>query len=153
MSEINNFTYEYLISQTNNNLSHFIEQFSEQVINNEASLFIGSGVSRNSGYPGWADLLSGCADELKLDIDEVDLYSLAQYYVNKHSDSDLRRIISQKINKLPKSNDLLDCLLEIDFNNIWTTNYDKLIEKGLEEKGISYNVIFSDKNLASVLYH
>lgn len=153
MSEINNFTYEYLISQANNNLSHFIEQFSEQVINNEASLFIGSGVSRNSGYPGWADLLSGCADELKLDIDEVDLYSLAQYYVNKHSDSDLRRIISQKINKLPKSNDLLDCLLEIDFNNIWTTNYDKLIEKGLEEKGISYNVIFSDKNLASIDKH
>ena len=140
MSEINNFTYEYLIAQTNNNLSHFIEQFSEQVINNEASLFIGSGVSQNSGYPGLADLLSGCADELN--IDEIDLYSLAQYYVNKHSDSDLRRIISQKINKFHKSNDLLDCLLEIDFNNIWTTNYDKLIEKGLEEKGISYNVIF-----------
>ena len=153
MPDINNFTYKYLITQTNDNLEHFIEQFSEQVINNEASLFVGSGVSRNSGYPGWADLLSGCADELKLDIDDIDLYSLAQYYVNKHSDSDLRRIISQKINKLPKSNELLDCLLEIDFNNIWTTNYDKLIEKGLEEKGISYNVIFSDKNLASIDKH
>ena len=124
MADINNFTYKYLIDQTNENLEHFIEQFSEQVINNEASLFVGSGVSRNSGYPGWRDLLSGCADKLKL----------AQYYANKHSDSELRKIISQKINRLPKSNELLNYLLEIGFNNIWTTNYDKLIEKGLEEK-------------------
>ena len=65
MADINNFTYKYLIDQTNENLEHFIEQFSEQVINNEASLFVGSGVSRNSGYPGWRDLLSGCADKLK----------------------------------------------------------------------------------------
>ena len=72
--------------------------------------------------------------KLKLDMDEVDLYSLAQYYANKHSDSELRKIISQKINRLPKSNELLNYLLEIGFNNIWTTNYDKLIEKGLEEK-------------------
>ena len=57
-----------------------------------------------------------------------------QYYANKHSDSELRKIISQKINRLPKSNELLNYLLEIGFNNIWTTNYDKLIEKGLEEK-------------------
>ena len=139
-----------LYTVANENLEHFIEQFSEQVINNEASLFVGSGVSRNSGYPGWRDLLSGCADKLKLDMDEVDLYSLAQYYANKHSDSELRKIISQKINRLPKSNELLNYLLEIGFNNIWTTNYDKLIEKGLEEKGISHNVIFSDKNLASI---
>ena len=87
MADINNFTYKYLIDQTNENLEHFIEQFSEQVINNEASLFVGSGVSRNSGYPGWRDLLSGCADKLKLDMDEVDLFSLALYYANNHSDS------------------------------------------------------------------
>lgn len=118
MADINNFTYKYLIDQTNENLEHFIEQFSEQVINNEASLFVGSGVSRNSGYPGWRDLLSGCADKLKLDMDEVDLYSLAQYYANKHSDSELRKIISQKINRLPKSNELLNYLLEIYYRKL-----------------------------------
>lgn len=144
----NNYTYEYLKKQTEDNLAHFIYQFSEKVINNEASLFIGAGVSRNSGYPGWADLLSECADDLNINSNIIDLYSLAQYYANKHSDAELRRIISQKINTLPKSNNLLNDLLEIDFNNIWTTNYDKLIEKGLEEKEKPYNVIFSDKNLS-----
>ncbi len=149
----NNYTYEYLKKQTEDNLAHFIYQFSEKVINNEASLFIGAGVSRNSGYPGWADLLSECADDLNINSNIIDLYSLAQYYANKHSDAELRRIISQKINTLPKSNNLLNDLLEIDFNNIWTTNYDKLIEKGLEEKEKPYNVIFSDKNLSSIDKH
>lgn len=149
----NNYTYEYLKKQTEDNLAHFIYQFSEKVINNEASLFIGAGVSRNSGYPGWADLLSECADDLNINSNTIDLYSLAQYYANKHSDAELRRIISQKINTFPKSNNLLNNLLEIDFNNIWTTNYDKLIEKGLEEKEKPYNVIFSDKNLSSIDKH
>lgn len=149
----NNYTYEYLKKQTEDHLAHFIYQFSEKVINNEASLFIGAGVSRNSGYPGWADLLSECADDLNINSNTIDLYSLAQYYANKHSDAELRRIISQKINTLPKSNNLLNNLLEIDFNNIWTTNYDKLIEKGLEEKEKPYNVIFSDKNLSSIDKH
>ena len=75
----NNYTYEYLKKQTEDNLAHFIYQFSEKVINNEASLFIGAGVSRNSGYPGWADLLSECADDLNINSNTIDLYSLAQY--------------------------------------------------------------------------
>ena len=83
-------------------------------------------------------------------MDEVDLYSLAQYYANKHSDSELRKIISQKINRLPKSNELLNYLLEIGFNNIWTTNYDKLIEKALEKKVFSLMLKLGNKNWASL---
>lgn len=50
--------YERLLTKTADQLPHFYKKFSDQIINNEASLFIGAGVSRNSGYPGWADLLS-----------------------------------------------------------------------------------------------
>lgn len=115
--------YERLLTKTADQLPHFYKKFSDQIINNEASLFIGAGVSRNSGYPGWADLLSECAEELNVDLNKIDLYSLAQYYANEHSDSDLRSIINNKINKIPQeSNLLLNSLLEIGFNSIWTTN-------------------------------
>ena len=73
--------YERLLTKTADQLPHFYKKFSDQIINNEASLFIGAGVSRNSGYPGWADLLSECAEELNVDLNKIDLYSLAQYYV------------------------------------------------------------------------
>ena len=99
--------YERLLTKTADQLPHFYKKFSDQIINNEASLFIGAGVSRNSGYPGWADLLSECAEELNVDLNKIDLYSLAQYYANEHSDSDLRSIINNKINKIPQESNLL----------------------------------------------
>ena len=146
--------YERLLTKTADQLPHFYKKFSDQIINNEASLFIGAGVSRNSGYPGWADLLSECAEELNVDLNKIDLYSLAQYYANEHSDSDLRSIINNKINKIPQeSNLLLNSLLEIGFNSIWTTNYEKSIETELGKKCIPHNIIVNDKNLASIDCH
>ena len=41
-------------------------------------------------------------------------------------------------------------LLEIPYNSIWTTNYDKLIEKGLEKKFIGCNPITRDQDLANI---
>ena len=77
----------------------------------------------------WADLLSECAEELNVDLNKIDLYSLAQYYANEYSDSDLRSIINNKINRIPQeSNLLLNSLLEIGFNSIWTTNYDNSMD-------------------------
>jgi len=140
-----------LLRQTEDYLPHFRNVFSEQVINNNASLFLGTGVSINSGYPGWAELLSPCAEELGIEIsDESDLYAVAQYYANRHNDAELRRLISGKINKIAQSNPLLEELFSVGFHSIWTTNFDKLIEDGLARRFIPNNVIFSDKSLASI---
>ena len=38
--------YERLLTKTADQLPHFYKKFSDQIINNEASLFIGAGVSR-----------------------------------------------------------------------------------------------------------
>jgi len=140
-----------LLKRTEFDLKQFLNNFSEQVINNEASLFLGAGISRNSGYPSWKELLNPCAKDLDLSLDnEADYYAVAQFYANKHGDSDLRRIVSSKINKITESNDLLEELLDVGFQSIWTTNYDKLIERGLNSRYINNNVIFSDKNLSSI---
>jgi hypothetical protein len=140
-----------LIMQTKREIEHFLNIYSEQVITGEASLFIGSGVSRESGFPSWSALLSPCAKELGFDLrDNPDLYSIAQYYVNRHSDAELRRQFSKVINTNAVSNTLLDSLLNIPFNSIWTTNYDKLIERGLDSRFIGYNAIVDDKSLASI---
>ena len=66
----------------------------------------------------------------------------------------MRSIINNKINKIPQeSNLLLNSLLEIGFNSIWTTNYDKSIETELGKKCIPHNIIVNDKNLASIDCH
>lgn len=143
-----------LLDYTASHLEHFLSTLSEQVINNEAALFLGTGLSMNSGLPSWKSMLSTCAEELGLSLEnEADLYAVAQFYANKHSDAELRRIVSGKINQFWDTNELLEELLDVGFSSIWTTNYDKLVERGLEKRFIQYNSIFSDKNLASINKH
>lgn len=143
-----------LLENTEIHLDHFLSTISEQVINNEAALFLGTGLSINSGLPGWKTLLKPCANELGLSLDnELDLYAIAQFYANKHSDAELRRIVSGVINRLVASNNLLEGLLDVGFSSIWTTNYDKLVERGLDSRFVPYNAVFSDKNLASINKH
>lgn len=142
---------EKLLDNTKQDIEHFINIYSQQVLNGDASLFLGSGVSRDSGFPSWSALLQPCADELNIPIDSrTDLYTIAQYYVNRNKDSELRRQFGDAINRYMPESELLNLLLEIPYNSIWTTNYDKLIEKRLEKSFIGCNIITTDKDLSNV---
>jgi len=151
MSQKSNKVLKKLLEQTEEEIPHFLNVYSQQVLNGDASLFLGSGVSRDSGLPAWKTLLKPCADELNISInDNSDLYSIAQYYVNKNNDTELRRQFADAINRYVPENNLLNLLLEIPYNSIWTTNYDKLIEKQLEKNFVGCNPIIKDENLANI---
>ena len=140
-----------LLDDTKKDIDHFLNRYAEKVISGDASLFLGSGVSRESGFPSWAALLAPCAEELGIDMsDDTDLYSIAQYYSNRHSDAELRQLFNKAINQFAEPGDVLNNLLEIPFRSIWTTNYDRLIEHGLDKRYIGYNSIVNDMDLASI---
>lgn len=140
-----------LLENTKSDIEHFLNIYSQQVLNGDASLFLGSGVSRDSGFPSWSALLQPCADELGITLEhDSDLYSIAQYYVNRNKDSELRKQFSDAINKYMPESPLLNSLLDIPYNSIWTTNYDKLIEKRLESNYIGCNIISNDKDLSNI---
>lgn len=140
-----------LLEQSKKDIEHFLNVYSERVISGETALFLGSGVSRDSGFPSWNALLAPCAEELGIEIgDNTDLYAIAQYYANRHSDAELRRRFNKAVNRFATSNPVLDSLLGIPFSSIWTTNYDKLIEDGLQKRYIGYNTIVNDRDLTSI---
>ena len=140
-----------LLEETEREIPHFLNIYSQQVLNGDASLFLGSGISRISGFPSWSSLLEPCAKELDIELNEkTDLYTLAQYYVNQNNDAELRRQFGDAMNRYMPENSVLNLLLEIPYNSIWTTNYDKLIEKGLEKKFIGCNPITRDQDLANI---
>lgn len=147
-------THKRLIKESNSKLSSFLNHFSQNIINDEASVFIGSGVSMNSGLPSWHKLLIPCFEELNLSSsNNVNLYKLAQYYANIHSDSALRKIVNEQINDFYESNLVLETLLKINFKSIWTTNFDNLVEIELRKNKIPYNVITDEKDLTQISTH
>ena len=146
-----NMVLKKLLEETKQEIPHFLNIYSQQVLNGDASLFLGSGISMDSGFPSWRTLLEPCAKELNITLNNnTDLYSIAQYYVNKNNDTELRRQFENEINKNMPDNPILNLFLDIPYNSIWTTNYDRLIEKRLQEQLIGYNLIFKDENLPNV---
>lgn len=53
-------THKKLLEENKNTLNSFINNFSKAVIKEEASLFVGTGVSMNSSLPSWNELLLPC---------------------------------------------------------------------------------------------
>ncbi len=154
MEKKENPVYNRLRMRTSQHIEHFLKHFSSRIATNEASLFLGAGVSRNSGLPGWWSIIEPCAQELGIELTtDSDLLEIAQYYANKHSDAELRRLVTCLLNTQAPRNALLDELLDIEFHSIWTTNYDRLIERSLDYRQINYNVVTNDRHLASIEQH
>ena len=129
----------------------FLEQFSEQALDERISLFLGAGGSCDAGYPTWSSLFEPLAKELKTTIDSsTDYYLLAQYYANTFGSAELRKKINNYINRNKFKSLLLDELIEVGFTNIWTTNFDNIIEQNYQKKNILINKVFRDTDLSNV---
>ena len=129
----------------------FITILAEKLLDENLSIFIGSGISQEAGYPTWKELLSPCFKKLKLcDSTEIDLFKLAQYYVNEYGAPALSDIILENLNKLEYNSPIIESLLESKFKQIWTTNFDTVIEKNLENKHINCKSIHTNFDLTHI---
>ena len=62
----------------------FINTFVTEIINGDAAIFAGAGLSASLGFVDWKNLLRDLAEDINLDINrESDLVSVAQYHFNK----------------------------------------------------------------------
>lgn len=113
-------------------------------------LFIGAGVSINSGMPSWKDAVQHIGNLLGLDkIENSDYLKIPQYYYNSHGkqayNTLMREIFKDGI-KLPVS-DIHRKVLRFNARSIITTNYDDLIERASEEYGEIRQIISQDKDI------
>ena len=136
-------------------IEQFIKDYLKEIEENNAAIFAGAGLSAASGHVDWKGLLREFAEELDLDIDkENDLISLAQYHLNRNANN--RHSLNQKIanefhhGKSPNTNH--DILTRLPISTYWTTNYDRLIEKALENKGKIVDVKYTTHHLAKTIH-
>lgn len=132
-------------------VSEFIEDFANKLCNDQVSLFVGAGVSTEIDLPSWKMLFSDVARALSLDIESIDdYYQLSQYYCNKYSVSDLKRLVALKLQTVETGSKTLEKLLDLDFKSIWTTNFDTSIENCLLSKRTKYYKVHNDRDLSCI---
>jgi hypothetical protein len=135
-------------------ISEFKREYTRAISEGFAAVFAGAGLSRISGYVNWKELVRPLADEIGLSVDkESDLISLAQFYANERGN---RSAINQKIlNEFTRStaeNENINILTKLPIATYWTTNYDRLIEQGLESNNRKPDVKTTQQSLANNIY-
>lgn len=130
--------------------SRALKEFAEAVEDASASIFIGAGVSKGAGYPTWSELLADIATELQLPIGKVDdLAALAQWSNTEEGGaSKVRSVIKREIGQNLPVPESLKTLARLPIRHVWTTNYDRLIERSYEMLERPYEVISDGEDLA-----
>jgi len=127
----------------------FIQRFLSELEEDNVAIFAGAGLSSAAGYVNWKELLRPLAEDLSLDIDEEqDLVGVAQYYYNENGRNRISQQLLDEIAtaKQPTSNHQI--LSRLPIKTYWTTNYDKLVEKSLEDVDKIVDVKYTINHLA-----
>jgi hypothetical protein len=132
-------------------VKQFVERFLKEIVEGNAAVFAGAGLSAPAGFVNWRELLRPIAEELDLDADiETDFVALAQFHRNKHHGNKGQQnqllIESFGVAKSPTANH--DVLAKLPIQTYWTTNYDDLIEKSLSAHGKTPDVKYTEAHLA-----
>ncbi|WP_118778769.1 SIR2 family protein [Neisseria lactamica] len=131
-----------------------IKELVKELSEHNLAVFAGAGLSASAGFVNWQELLSEIAEDLGLDVKkETDLIGLAQYYVNSKANnrSRINELILERLSDgEPTENHKI--LARLPIHTFWTTNYDKLIEKSLENIGKIVDVKHETKQLSQTKY-
>ena len=132
-------------------IDSFIDKYCKAIHDGNAAVFAGAGLSRKAGFVNWKDLLRSIAVELKLNVDkEHDLIAIAQYHVNHKGNNrhSIDQLIVEEFDRKAESTENHKVLARLPIDTYWTTNYDKMIERALDEAGKTPDVKITVPNLS-----
>jgi hypothetical protein len=132
-------------------LNRFVDTYTKAIKENNAAVFAGAGLSIQAGFVNWKNLLRDIAAELNLDVDkENDLIAIAQYHYNEKGNSrhKLNQLLIDEFTLGTSVTTNHKILAALPIKTYWTTNYDKLIEKAIEEEGKTPDTKITQENLS-----
>jgi hypothetical protein len=138
-----------------------MEKLATAIKNGDIMLFAGAGVSMNLGLPSLAALIDHIAKELEYDPDVYrtlgDFYALAEYYrIKKGSVGPLRSWMDQQwhsSNVQIENSKIHQLICSLQFPIIYTTNYDRWLERAFEFHGKDYLKIALVADLTKIKDH
>lgn len=128
----------------------FLREFPEALHEGNAAIFVGAGVSMAAGYPSWSGLLEEIGEELGVSSrDILDLAALAQWHIRETGNATgVRNVIKREIGADRDIPETARILSRFPVRHIWTTNYDRIIERSFAEISRPIDVVSGAKDLA-----
>ncbi len=122
-------------------------QLVERIRQNNLAVYIGAGFSKKCGLADWCGLMDPLIESIGMKRDaHSDLILFAQYVKNQKG----RKVIDDAISTGFYGGSLCDnqrALAKLNVSEVWTTNYDSMIEKGFDEIGKKYRVKAKETDL------
>lgn len=134
-------------------LSH-IQHIQQAQRKGRLALFVGAGVSRNSGIPTWEELINSMKGELPKSLSmENDALKLAQMYKDARGHKEYMDKVKEVLlyNKAVP-NSLHKKILSMRPCQIITTNYDDLIEQEIRKEFALFDVVHQDSDIPRMSY-
>ncbi|MGH9550110.1 MAG: SIR2 family protein, partial [Terriglobales bacterium] len=135
-----------------------MRDLAEAVAKKKVILFAGGGVSAALGLPTHEEILQRLAQDLEIDpvvfMSLGDYRQLAEYYLlEKGSLGGLRRWFDIEQDKLDIdvcSSMVHKTIVDLDFPIIYTTNYDRLLERAFEASRVRYTKVCNVRDLLDI---
>ena len=131
-----------------------IKRIQDALHNGRLVLFVGAGVSKNSGVPMWGELIEKMKSELPESLrNEKDDLKLAQLYKDSRGEKEYLEMVMKTLchNKVIP-NPIHKELLALNPVHIVTTNYDDLIEQEIRNEYKQFTVVRGDKDMPNMTY-
>lgn len=125
-----------------------IDRFGKAGERGNAAVFVGAGLSRGVGLPDWNELLEGPCSKANVPLGD-DLPLVAEYILQTgvYSRDQLEKHVADRLLSVgATSGDAHRHLSRLPVDQIWTTNYDQLVESSIE----SAAVVLTDKDVAEI---
>ena len=129
-----------------------IKEYVKALRNNNASVFIGSGISAPVFNKCWKELILPYATKLGLCGGTMgdDYPFIAQSYINYGNDELIfKKEICDNF-RSTKTTNVHNILAGLPIRNYWTTNYDELLENALSDKNKHFDLIFNNDSFSSL---
>lgn len=122
----------------------------EAMLNKRLVLFVGAGVSKNSGMPLWSEAVNQIAKAVGVDPKYFDNLKIPQFYYNDRGKKEYTQFMKQifRYGDVLKPCKIHNQIVDFDLNTIITTNYDNLIEQAFQNRNQFIQSICQDSELA-----
>lgn len=126
-----------------------IDELIKYTKNNELGIFIGSGISKELGYPSSLELAKKIASHFRIEYVGDDLPTIAKRFLEKRQRGDLIKFIRDELfNSKKKKSNSYSKLVALGFDEVFTTNWDNSIEEEFKKTFPQTEKIVRDGHLA-----